>query len=152
MYRKRERLHFFAEYADNIFMNRERETKRVADRIMEDNRKEQVEALEVLTEFNERLIKNLKIVIRELSGARLEDTDKFIKGIIDAMNWEIEVMNGTMDLLNADKVRVDREAFDQRITAVGEAVAAKDDVKLAEAFENVLPCFERLGVAAAEVI
>lgn len=119
---------------------------------MEDNRNEQVEALEVLVEFNERLVKNLRIVIKELSGARLEDTNKFIKGIIDAMNWEIEVMNGTMELLNADKTRVDKDAFNQRIAAVGEAVAAGDDAKLAEAFEKVLPCFEELGAAAAEVI
>lgn len=119
---------------------------------MEDNRREQVEALEVLVEFNERLVKNLKIVIKELSGARLEDTDKFIKGIIDAMNWEIEVMNGTMELLNAEKTRVDKEAFNQRIAAVGEAVAAGDDAKLATAFEQVLPCFEELGAAAAEVV
>ncbi len=119
---------------------------------MEDNRKEQLEALEVLVEFNERLVKNLKIVIKELSGARLEDTDKFIKGIIDAMNWEIGVMNGTMDLLNADRMRVDKDVFNQRIAAVGEAVASEEDAKLAEAFENVLPCFEELGAAAAEVV
>lgn len=130
----------------------ERATMKVGYTIMEDNRKEQVEALEVLVEFNERLTKNLKIVVKELSGARLEDTDKFIKGIIDAMNWEIEVMNGTMSLLNADKVRIDRDAFNHKIIAVGDAIAAKDDTKLAEAFEAVLPYFERLGEAAADVI
>lgn len=119
---------------------------------MEDNRKEQVEALEVLAEFNERLVKNLKIVIKELSGARLEDTDKFIKSIIDAINWEIQVMNGTMELLNEGKVRVDKNAFNEKIVAVSEAINAKDDAKLAEAFEAVVPYFEELGEAAAEVI
>lgn len=44
---------------------------------MEDNRKEQIEALEVLLEFNERLVKNMKIIVKELSGKRLDDTDKF---------------------------------------------------------------------------
>ena len=38
---------------------------------MEDNRKEQIEALEVLLEFNERLVKNMKIIVKELSGKRL---------------------------------------------------------------------------------
>ena len=108
---------------------------------MEDNRREQVEALE-----------NLKIVIKELSGARLEDTDKFIKSIIDAINWEIQVMNGTMELLNEGKVRVDKNAFNEKIVAVSEAINAKDDAKLAEAFEAVVPYFEGLGEAAAEVI
>ena len=62
---------------------------------MEDNRAEQKEALEILLEFNERLVKNMKIVVKELSGQRLDDTDKFIKGIVDAINWEVQVVNGT---------------------------------------------------------
>lgn len=119
---------------------------------MEDNRQEQIEALEVLAEFNTRLIKNMKIVIKELSGARLEDTDNFIKSIIDAMNWEIQVMNGTMELLNEGKERVNKEAFNQKIVAFSEAIAAKDDAKMAAAVEALLPCFEGLGEAAAEVI
>ncbi len=119
---------------------------------MEDNRREQIEALEVLAEFNVRLVKNMRIVIKELSGARLEDTDNFVKSIIDAINWEIQVLNGTIELLNEGKKRVDKDMFNQRILAVGEAFSAKDDLKLAEAFEAVLPYFVGLGEAAAEVI
>lgn len=119
---------------------------------MEDKRTEQVEALEVLIEFNERLVKNVGIVVKELSGARLDDTDKFIKGIIDAMNWEIQVMNGTMELLNEGRVRVDKERFNEKITALGEAVNAGNDAGLADAFKAILPYFEELGKAAAEVI
>ena len=119
---------------------------------MEDNRREQVEALEVLLEFNERLMKNIGIVVKELSGNRLDDTDKFIKGIIDAMNWEIQVMNGTMDLLNEGMVRVDKELFNEKIVALGAAVNSKKDEEMAKAFEGILPYFEGLGKAAAEVI
>ena len=78
---------------------------------MEENRKEQIEALEVLVDFNERLVKNIRILVKELSGERLDDTDNFIKGIVDAMNWEIQVMNGTMDVLNEGKVRIEKEVF-----------------------------------------
>ena len=67
---------------------------------MEANRVEQREVLETLLRFNERLVKNIGIVTNELSGARMDDTDKFLKSIIDAMNWELAVMNGTMELLN----------------------------------------------------
>ncbi len=119
---------------------------------MEDNRKEQVEALEVLVEFNERVTKNIKILIKELSGARLEDTNKFIKGIVDAMNWEIAVMNGTLSLLNEGKERIHKDEFNSYVIAVGNAISSKDDAKMAEAFTNVLPCFEALGPAAAEVL
>lgn len=121
-------------------------------KIMEDNRQEQIEALEVLTEFNQRLVKNIGIVVKELSGARLDDTDKFIKGIIDAMNWEIEVMNGTMELLNEGKERVDKASFNEKILALAASVNSKKDAEMAEAFQAVLPYFEELGKAAAEVI
>ena len=121
-------------------------------KIMEDNRQEQVEALEVMAEFNGRLVKNLPILVKELSGNRLEDTDKFLKSIIDAINWEIQVVNGTMDVLNDGRARVDKEAFNEKIIAVGNAVASKDDEQMAEAFENVIPVFEQLGTAVQEVL
>lgn len=121
-------------------------------KIMEDNRQEQVEALEVMAEFNGRLVKNLPILVKELSENRLEDTDKFLKSIIDAINWEIQVVNGTMDVLNDGRARVDKEAFNEKIIAVGNAVASKDDEQMAEAFENVIPVFEQLGTAVQEVL
>lgn len=119
---------------------------------MDDRRKEQVEALEVLVEFNERLTKNMGIIAKELSGVRMDDTDNFLKAIVDAINWEIQVVNGTMELLNEGKERVDKEKFNQSIVALSNAIAGKDDAKMAEEFKKVLPVFEQLGVAAKEVI
>ena len=81
-----------------------------------ENRAEQKEALETLVEFNERLIKNMTIIIKELSGERLDDTDKFLNGIVSAINWEVQVMNGTMELLNEGKTRIDKEEFNQKKT------------------------------------
>lgn len=46
---------------------------------MIENRAEQKEALETLLEFNERLLKNMRIISKELSGARLDDTDIFFE-------------------------------------------------------------------------
>ena len=120
--------------------------------IMEDMRKEQIEALETLVEFNDRLLKNIPILVKELSGARLEDTDKFADNIIKAINWEIEVMNLTMDLLNESKERIVKDVANDKIIALSEAINAKDDVKMSEAFEALLPVLENLGVAAKEVI
>lgn len=119
---------------------------------MEDNRKEQIEALQVLTEFNGRLVKNMNILVKELSGERLDDTDNFEKAIIDAINWEIEVLNGTMELLNEGKERINKESFNKAVVALGEAVTSKDDAKMAEQFKNIIPVFEDLGKAAEEVI
>lgn len=119
---------------------------------MENNREEQIDALEVFTDFNERLIKNMNIIVRELSGARLDDTDKFLKSIVDAINWEIQVVNGTMDLLNEGKERVHKEEVNNVIVSLSNAIAEKNDAKIAQEFKKVIPVFEQLGESAKEVI
>lgn len=115
------------------------------------NRAEQKEALETLVEFNGRLVKNMNIIIKELTGERLDDTDKFLKGIIDAINWEIQVMNGTMELLNDGKERINKETFNNKIIEFGAALKEKNDTKTAEAIRNLIPEFEGLESAAKEV-
>lgn len=119
---------------------------------MEDNRLEQKEALETLLEFNERLLKNMGIAVKELSGERLDDTDKFVKSIIDAMNWEIGVMNGTMSLLNEGKERINKTKFNVKVLAFADALNARNDEKMAVTMRELIPEFERLGVAAEEVL
>lgn len=119
---------------------------------MEDNRKEQMEALEVLTDFNGRLVKNMTIIVKELLGERLDDTDKFLKSIVDAINWEIQVVNGTIELLNDGKERINKEEFNRAIVSLNDAISANEDAKMAEEFKKVIPVFEQLGEAAKEVI
>ncbi len=119
---------------------------------MEDIRNEQKEALETLVEFNEKLVKNMNIIVKELSGQRLDDTDKFLKGIIDAVNWEVQVLNGTMSLLNEDKERINKEQFNSKIVNFAEAIKESDDTKMATAIRELIPEFENLGECAKEVI
>lgn len=119
---------------------------------MENNREEQKEALETLIEFNARLIKNMGLIVDELSGKRLDDTDAFLKDIINAMNWEIGVMNGTLSLLNEGEERVDKEKFNTKVIKFGDAMKENDDVKTAEALKDLIPEFETLEKAAKEVI
>ncbi len=119
--------------------------------IMEDNRAEQKEALEVLIEFNDRVLKNMNIIVKELSGERLEDTNQFLKGIVDALNWEIEVVNGTMGLLNEGKERIQKDAFNAAVLRLGDAIKANEDTAMAEAISALIPMFENLGAAAREV-
>lgn len=119
---------------------------------MEDNRKEQLEALEVLGEFNERLVKNMKIIAKELSGSRLDDTDKFLKSIIDAINWEIQVVNGTLDVLNEGKERLNKEDFNAAVISLSNAINGNSDTEMAEEFRKITPVFEQLGVSIKEVI
>ena len=121
-------------------------------KVMGENRTEQKEALEVLVEFNERLAKNMGIIVKELSGERLDDTDKFLKGIVDAINWEIQVMNATMDMLNEGQERINKQQFNEKIVVLGTSMKEKNDAKCAEAIKELISEFENLGKAAKEVI
>lgn len=119
---------------------------------MEDNKVEQREALEVLAEFNDRLVHNMGIIVKELSGARMDDTDKFLNGIVDAINWEIQVVNGTLEFLNDGKMRLDKESFNQSIVALSDAIASKEDVRMAQEFTKIIPVFKKLGESVREVV
>lgn len=119
---------------------------------MEDNRTEQMEALETLVEFNEKVVKNINILVKELKGARLEDTDKFQTSIINAVNWEIQVLNGTMEILNDGKERVNKDAVNEKVVALGESIKSGDDAKMAVAFEDMIPALEVIGNAAKEAL
>ncbi len=119
---------------------------------MESTREEQQEALETLLEFNERLLKNMRIISKELSGARLDDTDKFLKAIVDAMNWEIAVVNSTLELLNEEKERINKEIFNEKIVQFAETLKASEDKEIATAIQQLIPEFEKLNIAAKEVI
>lgn len=119
---------------------------------MEDNRREQIEALETLLEYNERILKNIPILVKELSGERLDDTNKFIDSIVNAINWEVEVVNLTTDVLNEGEVRIQKESMNDKIIALGDAINSKNDKKMAEAFGDMVPVLEGLGKAVKEVI
>ncbi len=119
---------------------------------MDNNRSEQVEALKVLQEFNGRLISNMKTLVNELSGKRLEDTDKLLKSVVDALNWEIQVVNGTLDVLNEGITRVDKEVFNKTISLLSDAISSGVDSKMAEQFGNVINVFEGLDSAVKEVV
>lgn len=120
-------------------------------RDMETNKSEQIEALQTLMEYNERILKNIPILVKELSGQRLDDTDKFMDSIIKAINWEIQVMNLTMDVLNEGKERISKEAVNEKIMFLSDAIAAKEDSKIAEGFRQIASVLETIGAAAKEV-
>ena len=114
---------------------------------MENMTTEQLEALETLAEFNDRLIKNLPTIISELSGNRQTDTDQYLKNIIDAINWEISVTNSTLAILNNEHTRIDKETFNQKMLTLNSAISTE----IAAALENLIPYFKQLGAAVKEV-
>ncbi len=119
---------------------------------MEDLRAQQIEALEVLEDYNKRLMKSMQNIVPELEGDRKEDTDKFLDEIIKGINWEIGILNGTMTLLNEKKERIRKEDMNSSILKLSKALEGKKDSEIAASLKETLPVFEEFGKAAREVL
>lgn len=69
--------------------------------------------------------------------------------IIKGMNWEIQVLNGTMDYLNEIEQLIDKQAANALFVNFSKIYQKKDDEKLAEVFEkDMIPFFEKLEEVA----
>lgn len=119
---------------------------------METNTMEQMEALQTLTQFNDRLLKNLPTVADELSGNRKPDTDVYLKNIVDVIGWEINVINATSTLLETAQTHMDKNGFNQAVLALNSALTSNSDQETAAALRELIPHFETLAVAAQEVL
>lgn len=119
---------------------------------METNVMEQMEALQTLAQFNDRLLKNLPTVISELTGDKKSDTAVYLKNIIDVIGWEISVINATSSLLETARTHMDKEHFNQSVLALNEALSSGEDSKVAAALQELVPHFETLQTAAEEVL
>ncbi len=112
---------------------------------MEDNRKEQAEALEALKDYNPKVLKALKEVIPEITGERKEDTQEYLDYIFKGINWELQVINGTMELLNEKEEQVSKDSLNEIVVQINDAYTSKDDSKLAKLLEEqLLPFVEKL--------
>ena len=120
---------------------------------MEDNRKEQVEALEALKDYNPKVCKALKEVIPEILGERKEDTQEYLDHIFKGINWELQVVNGTMALLNEKEEQISKEALNEIVMQINDAYTSKDDSKLAQVLEEkMLPFVEKLDGYIAKAL
>lgn len=104
---------------------------------MDDVRQQQIEALQVAHEYTIKLSKGIENVIGELSGNRLEDTDVYLDEIVKGINWTIEIINRTMDVINEEKMYIVKEEVNQYVQALSEALSKKEDALIADAMKNI---------------
>lgn len=113
---------------------------------MENEFREEIEALEALKSYNVKMVKALKEIIPELKGQKKEDTDEYFQHILKGLNWEIQVLNGTMDYLNRNEIIIDKENLNKSIVALNCAINKKDEKAIASIIEMELyPFFEKLN-------
>lgn len=113
-------------------------------------KQQQLEALEELYHYSQKLIPAIETIITELKGEKQEDTDEFLKSIINGINWIIEIFNRTKDLVNIEEVVIEKEVINDGILRFGEAVKSKDDSGVAEALnDKILPFILTFSARAA---
>lgn len=116
---------------------------------MEQLLEEKKEAVEVAREYLEKLIPGMETLCGELKGDRQPDTDDFQKQCIDGLNWVIEIYNRTSDVMNAEKIRMEKQELNARLTELGTAIRDKEDGKIAQMLEDaVIPFLKDLKEAA----
>ncbi|MCM1209241.1 MAG: hypothetical protein NC309_09965 [Ruminococcus sp.] len=102
----------------------------------------QKEALAQLVDYSEHIIKATRDVIKEFRVDRKKDTDELFNLVIQGINWEIEVFNNCEQLINTDKIYVDKSKMAAAVGRLGEVLQEKDDIKTAACLEvDFLPFF-----------
>jgi hypothetical protein len=113
---------------------------------------EEVEALQALTEYSPKLIKALKAVTGELSGERLPDTGEYLKAIINGMNWEIQIYNGTKELFTGIEA-LDKDKANDAFVAFSDAYKKSDDEMMKNLIMlKIIPFFTALEEAAKNIV
>lgn len=108
---------------------------------MQDNRTEQIEALNTAKDYCIRLYKGVNALADELRTGRLPDTEEYMKTVINGINWVFEVYNATKNLINENCDYIDKDKVNAGAVELGKAVADNDDEKVADKLENVIAPF-----------
>lgn len=113
---------------------------------MEYKSSEQIEALETLKDYNIKIVKATKEVIEELRGDRKEDTDEYFNKIMEGINWEIQVLNRTMDIINESETNIEKDKINDIIVRLNKSIKLKDNNSKLQILEDELyPFLESLN-------
>lgn len=119
---------------------------------MGNNRKEQLEAVKVLADFQDKFIANTEILIEELTGSKKEDTDQLLKSVTDAVNWEMGVLSGTLSLINEEEEKLNKSEINDAIMKLADALRGHDDKQIAEALKKqLLPMLKKVKDAVKDL-
>ncbi len=117
---------------------------------MGDNRQDQIEALQALADYTGRLNTAMEAVAKELCSQKEEDTDEFLKQIIEGINWSIQVVNGTLEFINEDETKLDKEEINDRVLAFSRAYQSGNDKVCGFALINLIPIFKKIHEVASQ--
>lgn len=118
---------------------------------MEDLRKQQIEAMEALQEYTEKLIRGMDSFVTEVKAEHEMNMEEMLNLIVNGINWTLEVVNRTLDFINEDKVRVDKGEINEGIKELSQALKGGEKGKIADALKNLLPSIQLIHTVSKEL-
>lgn len=119
---------------------------------MENQREKQVEALKTGYEYTKRIQKGIATIIVELQEDKKEDTSEFLDQIMKGINWIIQVVNGTLSLINEKEVCISKDEINEIILSLNSALKIEDDLEIARILqEGILPFLDVFLTCAKEI-
>lgn len=105
---------------------------------MDNLKQQQIEALQVASDYCNKIANAIENIITEYTVERKEDTDEYMNHIMTGLNWIIQVFNGTQDLINHDAEVIHKDQVNSYVLELNEANNENDDAKRAEALRGIL--------------
>lgn len=120
---------------------------------MEEREQLQLEVLKELITYSDNLIPALQVLIEELRAGSQEDTNTFLNDVINGINWEIEVFNQCMSLINEKGSYIDKKLMIAAVGNLGNSLREGDTLRVADCLEtDFLPFLNKLDLAAKQVV
>lgn len=115
----------------------------------EEIRENQIEALGSLTEYSPKLLESMRTSVKELQGEKLEDTYEYLRMVLDGVNWELQVLNGCLSLINEKETVIEKESVNPFIERLSSAFMEKEDDTIVEILVGeMIPFIEKLTAIA----
>lgn len=109
-------------------------------------RQQQIEAVNDMIAYNKKLVKAVQEIIIELKGMQQPDTEDLLNQIVEGINWEIQVVNGSIEYINEDNEIINMIEFDKAVNNHNEAINSGKDEAIADSFQvNILPFLLKIG-------
>ena len=86
-------------------------------------------------------------------GCRKEDTDEFLRMVLDGVNWELNVLNGCLSLINEEEKVLDKNRANETILDFQQVFSSKNDEAISKAItEKLIPLVEQITEAAQKTV
>jgi len=119
--------------------------------VMDDDiRVQQIEALRMADEYLKKLIPSIEEVITELDGEMKEDSVDYLEQIVEGFNFMIETFNVTMDLINEERVIIDKDDINRAVLNLSDALLSNNYKQAATILDSgILPFLRKFKETAA---